>query len=129
MPKAIKESDVRPDLLEHFPEAANRVYIYCPGCYEASKLKHPDDSGWWLNSALHCFSTKVHQFNGDMDRPTLSPSLLHNYENGTTGERYCCHSFVRDGQIQFLGDCTHPLVNQTVELMDVPEMKKGQPNV
>lgn len=27
-----------------------------------------------------------------------------------------CHSFVRDGQILFLGDCTHELKNQTVPL-------------
>jgi len=27
-----------------------------------------------------------------------------------------CHSFVTDGQIQFLGDCTHALAGQTVPL-------------
>ncbi|MHC8396108.1 hypothetical protein ACYZT8_21075 [Pseudomonas sp. LB3P93] len=37
--------------------------------------------------------------------------------------RYCwadgdcvCHSFVIDGCIQFLGDCTHELASQTVDL-------------
>jgi hypothetical protein len=32
-----------------------------------------------------------------------------------------CHSFVTDGRIQFLGDCTHALANQTVELPDLPD--------
>lgn len=27
-----------------------------------------------------------------------------------------CHSFITDGQIQFLNDCTHPLAGQTVPL-------------
>jgi hypothetical protein len=27
-----------------------------------------------------------------------------------------CHSFVTDGRIQFLGDCTHALANQTFDL-------------
>ena len=27
-----------------------------------------------------------------------------------------CHSFVRDGRIEFLSDCTHELAGQTVEL-------------
>src|SRR5436309_254590 len=27
-----------------------------------------------------------------------------------------CHSFVRDGLIEFLGDCTHPLAGRTVPL-------------
>lgn len=30
-----------------------------------------------------------------------------------------CHSFVRDGQIEFLGDCTHSLAGQTVPLPSV----------
>ncbi|MGC4033677.1 MAG: hypothetical protein QM754_18485 [Tepidisphaeraceae bacterium] len=29
---------------------------------------------------------------------------------------YRCHSFVRDGQIEFLGDCTHELAGKTVPL-------------
>lgn len=62
-------------------------------------------------TALHCFSEKVHQFNGDTEKPTLSPSLL------VRGSKRC-HSFVKGGMIQFLADCDHPLANQTVELMD-----------
>jgi hypothetical protein len=27
-----------------------------------------------------------------------------------------CHSFITDGRIQFLGDCTHKLAGQTVEI-------------
>lgn len=31
-----------------------------------------------------------------------------------------CHSFVRAGKIEFLGDCTHALKGQTVPLPDWP---------
>ena len=31
-----------------------------------------------------------------------------------------CHTFVTDGRIQFLGDCTHALAGQTVDLPDWP---------
>ena len=30
-----------------------------------------------------------------------------------------CHSFVNDGQVQFLDDCTHELAGQTLLLLDV----------
>ena len=30
-----------------------------------------------------------------------------------------CHSFIREGKIQFLDDCTHHLKGQTVEMEDV----------
>ncbi|MGT2509205.1 hypothetical protein [Cupriavidus basilensis] len=32
-----------------------------------------------------------------------------------------CQSFVTDGRIQFLGDCAHALVGQTVPLAEFPE--------
>jgi hypothetical protein len=77
-------------------------------------------------------------FNGDGDRPTFSPSVLvrnGHYLPGHTGSCWCkynaehpedantfkcaaCHSFVTDGQIQFLSDCTHELAGQTVPLPD-----------
>ena len=33
-----------------------------------------------------------------------------------------CHSFVRDGGIQFLTDCEHGLAGQTVDLPAMPEL-------
>jgi len=33
-----------------------------------------------------------------------------------------CHSFVTDGRIQFLTDCTHALAGQTV---DIPDFDKA----
>jgi hypothetical protein len=32
-----------------------------------------------------------------------------------------CHSFITDGKIEFLSDCTHSLAGQTVELKPVLE--------
>ena len=33
-----------------------------------------------------------------------------------------CHSFVREGRIEFLGDCTHAMVGQTVDLPDIEHL-------
>lgn len=44
---------------------------------------------------------------------TISPSLL--VTGGADDIR--CHSFIRDGNIQFLGDCTHGLKGQTVPMV------------
>jgi hypothetical protein len=30
-----------------------------------------------------------------------------------------CHSFVREGKIEFLNDCTHEHAGQTLDLLDV----------
>jgi len=72
--------------------------IMCPGCK-------------WI----HAMSPSIHQFNGDYENPTFSPSLL---SDNFPGKR--CHSFITNGKIQFLSDCEHPLKGQTV---DLPEIK------
>jgi len=67
-------------------------------------------------------------FNGDGNRPTFTPSVLVTHEAkpgaGPGFEEWrtarACHSFVTDGRIQFLADCTHALAGQTVDLPDWP---------
>lgn len=76
--------------------------FFCPGCDDV----HQVTSGW--------------SWNGDKELPTFSPSILVTYAHGERQVTDRCHSFVRSGKIEFLGDCTHSLVGQTVELPDWP---------
>ena len=82
-------------------------------------------------------------FDGNMDKPTFSPSLLvgpwwrvpHDFDRdkapkdengdllrGSDGIHILgafearCHSFVRSGMIEFLSDCTHELAGKTVPM-------------
>lgn len=76
---------------------------HCPGCGNAHYVKindqHDQSGGAW-------------GWNGSMDSPTFTPSVL---TWGGYPERRC-HSFVTDGKIRFLNDCTHPLKGQTIEI-------------
>lgn len=81
--------------------------FHCPGC----KYDHAFTDGSWKGDPAH----KNHwDFNGDFDRPTFRPSLL----VWASDPSKRCHSFVTDGQIQFLDDCFHELKGQTVEIPD-----------
>ena len=92
------------------------IMFQCPGCKGAHGI-HVVAAGW---------IGPTWSFNGDGNRPTFSPSVLvttgravdPNFvpEEGDPPE--VCHSFVTDGRIQFLGDCTHALAGQTVDLPD-----------
>ncbi|MDP2275274.1 MAG: DUF6527 family protein [Archangium sp.] len=89
----------------------------------------------------HAINAKTWTISGTEERPTFAPSVLirsgHHvprdpgapescwctYAKEHPEEKlpfgcYLCHSFVRDGMVQFLGDCTHPLAGQTVPLGD-----------
>lgn len=94
----------------------NRLGFWCRGCEHIHVIDCGGGHGW--------------VFNDDYDRPTFQPSVLITYRHpkghsnanpapiGWQGEYEidCCHSFVRDGQIQFLSDCTHALAGKTVPL-------------
>jgi hypothetical protein len=59
----------------------------------------------------------VWSWNESCDTPTISPSI--NFQSvDAQGLDVHCHTFVTDGKIQFLGDCTHALKGQTVEIPD-----------
>jgi len=89
-------------------------------------LSEPGNFAFWCPGCLeyHRFDN-THAFNGNTDRPTIhtsiearctpKPSLgLHTLADRET--KGTCHSFVKDGMIQFLDNCTHKLVGQTVEI-------------
>lgn len=75
-------------------------FLYnCPGCgYE------------------HAFSLRKHEFNGDLNNPTVMPSLLEKNNPARV-----CHSYITDGKIAFQGDSWHELKGQTVDLPDYTE--------
>lgn len=55
-------------------------------------------------------------WNGDVDQPTLKPSIL---SRGGGKDVKCCHSFVTNGKIRFLKDCSHELAGKTMDLLEV----------
>ena len=58
------------------------------------------------------------QFNGSTGVPTFSPSILFN--RGRANPMVpVCHSFITDGKIRFLPDCSHALKGQTVDLGEI----------
>lgn len=60
-------------------------------------------------------------WNGSVDAPTVRPSVLTRGGSEATGEyvEHVCHSFISNGYVQFLGDCTHEFAGQTLDLLDV----------
>ena len=56
-------------------------------------------------------------FNGNLEKPTFRASMLVNAKN--EGREPKCHLFVTDGKIQYLGDCTHKMAGQTIEMEDI----------
>jgi hypothetical protein len=98
--------------------------VYCTAC----KTHHAFGEGW--------------SFNGDFEYPTFQPSMLvrsGHYIPGHEDPCWCtynaahpdnhapfeckvCHSFVTDGKIQYLSDCTHEYAGQTLELQDIDDL-------
>ena len=56
-------------------------------------------------------------WNGSTDAPSLRPSVLTQYDGADQNWR--CHSWINDGTVQFLADCSHDLANTAAPLLDV----------
>lgn len=94
----------------------NGLAFMCPGCRDIHQIRHGAGAGpRWT-------------WNGNTDKPTFLPSVKVTYPaTPDAGEDFkewrterICHSFVTDGRIRFLGDCTHALAGQTADLLEVP---------
>lgn len=82
------------------------------------------DHGIWTTDKNR--NNAIWSFNEDLEKPTVSPSILVHYPTyrevkdgvGVKGTEYnhICHSFINDGKIQYLSDCTHELAGQTIDL-------------
>ena len=78
--------------------------IFCPAC----KCGHRFEKGRWT-------------FDGNYESPTFAPSMLVWWDEGPGRVLRRCHSFVRNGRIEFLGDCLHDMKGTTVELPPMSE--------
>lgn len=81
-------------------------WFWCPGCEEAHTYTLP---GW----------TRT----GTDEKPTFAPSLLMTEREPRPSETVVrrCHLFLREGILDFLGDCTHKLAGQKVPLPEPPD--------
>lgn len=78
-----------------------RLLWYCPGCKCSHGVPIPP-------------STRAWQWNGSLNAPTLSPSVLVK----DRAEGSVCHCFIRAGRIEFLGDCSHDHAGKTVDMRE-----------
>jgi hypothetical protein len=80
-------------------KAEDVLIFFCPGCKTTHGVKLGRNGWLW---------------NDDVNKPTFTPSLL------STAQGIRCHLFVREGRLEFLGDCSHKLAGKTVDIPDWP---------
>lgn len=93
---------------------AGGIAHWCPGC-----------------NRMHAFAIDGSNRNGSQwtwdgnaEAPTCHPSMnitmARHQDQDVTVPAARCHYFLRAGRIEFLGDCTHALAGQTIDLPDLP---------
>lgn len=83
--------------------SGTKLYLWCPGCDTLHGVEVTGEPPRW-------------EWDGNLEAPTVSPSIL--VTGGISGIR--CHSFLKAGRWEFLGDCEHALVGQTVPMVALP---------
>lgn len=84
------------------------LWFDCPGCKCIHQVfiddKHVDTDGRIIQWT----------WNGNADKPSFNPSV-HVHKSDP---RFVCHSWVKNGRIEFLMDSHHSLKGMTVDLPD-----------
>lgn len=113
------------------------LIYWCQGCEETHSINFGSGPGprWG--------------YNGNPNSPTFTPSVLvrsGHYAGSITPGKQCwctwdadhpneptkykcirCHTFITDGMVQFLSDCSHALAGQTLPLPDLPNHLQDDP--
>lgn len=121
---------VRPEFRNDVP-CGRGLWLWCPGCNEVHRPSIVGEDGSMPEGP--CWT-----WNGDLERPTIEASILvygavYTHDDGTICPDWHddyetrnhtqgnCHSFVRDGQWEFLSDSAHALSGQTVPMVPLPD--------
>lgn len=92
------------------------------------------DIGHWCPACnqLHAFAVDEPfrnrarwTWDGNTTKPTFNPSMNIRIGPYSDNSMKVCHYFLHGGKLQFLGDCTHALAGQTVDLPDLPASELG----
>ena len=86
-------------------------FVYCPACSRSHRfiVENEANPGYaW-------------EFNGNEDSPTFHPSIrVHCSPWEVGGKSWQCHSYLKNGEWDFLDDSTHE-VRGKVPMIDFPE--------
>lgn len=92
-------------------DAIATLSAFCPACdFEHSFRVDLEGHGKWDNGGQGAWT-----FNGDYTHPTFNPSMGANIRN-QDGYHPRCHSYLRNGKWEYLGDSSHDLAGQTVDV-------------
>lgn len=82
-------------------QQGRHVGFWCPACNEVHAINLDDVSGPF-------------RWTVDFEKNTIHPSVR-------TLDATNCHSYVKNGQIEFLSDSNHAMRGTTVDLPDFPD--------
>ena len=106
------------DILTDKHSKNKSFWFWCPGCnsYHSIVFERPTKKFIGEDGKEYKNKGPTWEFNGDLIKPTVKPSIKTWWGPKEEPERNLCHSRVTDGEIRFLKDCTHKLKGQTVKL-------------
>lgn len=91
-----------------------------------ARLEHAKDDYLWIwcaacntHHAVSVTGSHKWEWNGSLEKPTLTPSVKVSYYEGEQVTTIC-HYMLIDGQQEFCADSTHAFAGKTVPLEDMP---------
>jgi len=101
------------------------LMFVCPGCatpYTMLDGTEHTPSGLHMLPVNSIAKTPQWDWDGNLEVPTLNPSILTRIQpyDDQSAPLGVCHSYLRAGVFEFLGDCTHQFAGQHVPMPHLP---------
>jgi hypothetical protein len=100
--RKVQKKEALPVLLPIINDSGKYIF-FCPGC----STNHLINTNRFLGQPCH-------KLTGPLSRPTVRASIL-SIGDEQLGKPHC-HSFITEGRITFMQDCTHRLAGQTIDM-------------
>lgn len=95
--------------INRYESGEAHLAFWCAGC----KMRHAVR----VRAAGDVVDSTCWKWNGDLLNPTITPSIkVEWWMTDPKRQPKICHSFVTDGDIRYLSDCTHEHAGETFRL-------------
>lgn len=111
------------------PDGSQTAMIMCPACHFPHSMRVRRDGqpgpqwGYNFNEEAPTFTPSILSRSGHFMTGKSAENCVHCKEDDDRDMCQLCHSFITDGVIKFLDDCSHTMAGQSMSLPEWPEPK------
>lgn len=93
--------------------------FWCPGCEDHHHIRTEEAPTWGRDLTTKEPYQVCWRFNGDMDKPTFSPSMKLTTQVGQGRAIHVCHVAIHGGMLEYFAATSHGLAKKFIPMTEL----------